>query len=143
MLLSKRKEHKTIGPTSLAPGIFTIVEPVIYGLPLALNPYLIVPFILSGTIANGVGYLLMSSDLFGKFYALVPWATPPFLLGPIGTGDWKTILIVVISFIIGFVYVDRFEHTLNTMKRYKKKSFYWYKQVIASNGNNLENDIDY
>ncbi|VTT10032.1 glycosyl transferase family protein [Streptococcus gordonii] len=43
----------------------------------------------------------------------------------------------------GFVYVDRFEHTLKTMKRYKKKSFYWYKQVIASNGNNLENDIDY
>lgn len=103
MLVSKKKYLRTIGITSLAPGIFTIVEPVIYGLPVALNPYLMVPFILSGTVSTGIGYLLMSTNLFGKFYALVPWATPPFLLGPLGTGDMKSILIVVLSFAIGFV----------------------------------------
>lgn len=43
----------------------------------------------------------------------------------------------------GFVYVDRYEHTLKTLNRYKKKSFYWYKKVIASNGENLENDVVY
>ena len=26
---------------------------------------------------------------------------------------------------------------------YKKKSFYWYKKVIATNGENLQNDIEY
>lgn len=43
----------------------------------------------------------------------------------------------------GFVYVDRYEHTIKTLDRYKKKSFYWYKKVIASNGADLANDIDY
>ena len=38
----------------------------------------------------------------------------------------------------GFVYVDRDEFDLGTMKRYRKDSFYWYKQVIASNGEDLE-----
>lgn len=103
MIISKKKQLRTIGFTSLVPGIFTIVEPVIYGMPIALNPYLMIPFILSGTISTGVGYLLMSTSLFGKFYALVPWATPPFLLGPLGTGDVKTALIPFISFAIGLV----------------------------------------
>ncbi|SET54331.1 PTS system, cellobiose-specific IIC component [Enterococcus malodoratus] len=103
MIISKKKQFRTIGFTALAPGIFTIVEPVIYGLPIALNPYLMIPFILSGTISSGIGYLLMSTSFFGKFYAVVPWATPPFLLGPLGTGDVKTALIPIISFAVGMV----------------------------------------
>ena len=38
----------------------------------------------------------------------------------------------------GFVYVDRDEFDLGSMKRYRKDSFYWYKKVIASNGEDLE-----
>lgn len=103
MIISKNKFLKTLGLTTVGPGLFTIIEPVIYGLPIALNPFLMVPFVLSGTVATGVGYLLMASPFMGKFYALVPWATPPFILGPLGTGDWKTVLIPIISFIIGLI----------------------------------------
>lgn len=38
----------------------------------------------------------------------------------------------------GFVYVDRDEMNEKKLKRYKKDSYYWYKQVIESNGGNLE-----
>lgn len=34
----------------------------------------------------------------------------------------------------GFIYVDKDDKGNGTLKRYKKKSFYWYKQVIESNG---------
>ena len=37
----------------------------------------------------------------------------------------------------GFIYVDRDEFDLKTLDRYKKDSFYWYKKVIASNGEDL------
>ena len=37
----------------------------------------------------------------------------------------------------GFIYVDRDEFELRTLKRYRKDSFYWYKKVIASNGEDL------
>ena len=37
----------------------------------------------------------------------------------------------------GFIYVDRDNRGNGTMKRYRKDSFYWYKQVIESNGENL------
>lgn len=37
----------------------------------------------------------------------------------------------------GFIYVDRNDDGTGTLNRYKKKSFEWYKNVIASNGENL------
>ena len=123
MLISKNKFLKTLGITSLVPGIFTIVEPVVYGLPIALNPYLLIPFIFSGTISTGIGYLLMSMPWMGKFFASIPWATPPFLLGPLGTGDWKTIIIVIISFGIGLVcylpFWPMFVKSLNSQQNQK------------------------
>lgn len=38
----------------------------------------------------------------------------------------------------GFVYINRTDSELKDLKRYKKKSFYWYKKVIASNGSQLD-----
>lgn len=37
----------------------------------------------------------------------------------------------------GFIYVDRNDDGSGTLERYKKKSFYWYKNVIATNGKSL------
>ena len=38
----------------------------------------------------------------------------------------------------GFIYVDRDDYGNGTLKRSKKKSFDWYKKVIASNGEDLD-----
>lgn len=38
----------------------------------------------------------------------------------------------------GFVYVDRDDRGNRSLKRYPKDSYYWYKKVIASNGENLD-----
>lgn len=38
----------------------------------------------------------------------------------------------------GFIYVDQDNQGNGTLKRSKKKSFYWYKKVIASNGEDLQ-----
>ena len=40
----------------------------------------------------------------------------------------------------GFIYVDRDNDGKGTLKRYKKKSFYWYQEVIATNGESLMED---
>ncbi|MFV0394884.1 MAG: glycoside hydrolase family 1 protein [Coprobacillaceae bacterium] len=43
----------------------------------------------------------------------------------------------------GFVYINRTTNDVLDLKRYKKKSFYWYKKVISTNGEDLENNIEY
>lgn len=67
-------------------------------------------------ICNGV-------DVFG--YTV--WA--PIDLVSEGTGQ--------MSKRYGFIYVDRNDAGEGTLKRYKKKSFYWYKKVIETNGEDL------
>lgn len=39
----------------------------------------------------------------------------------------------------GFIYVDEDDYGNGSIKRYRKDSFYWYKKIIASNGENLTN----
>ncbi len=41
----------------------------------------------------------------------------------------------------GFIYVDRNDDGSGTLERYKKKSFDWYKEVIATNGRSLVEDL--
>ena len=38
----------------------------------------------------------------------------------------------------GLVYVDRNDDGSGSLARFRKKSFYWYKDIIASNGENLD-----
>ncbi len=38
----------------------------------------------------------------------------------------------------GYIYVDRNDDGTGTLERYKKKSFNWYKEVIATNGGSLD-----
>jgi len=38
----------------------------------------------------------------------------------------------------GYIYVDRHDDGSGSLERYKKKSFYWYKDVIATNGGSLK-----
>ena len=37
----------------------------------------------------------------------------------------------------GFIYVDRTDEEIGSLKRYRKDSFFWYKKVIATNGQDL------
>lgn len=40
----------------------------------------------------------------------------------------------------GFIYVDRNEDGSGSLNRYRKKSFYWYRNVIRTNGEGLEGE---
>lgn len=62
-------------------------------------------------------------DLIGY----TPWGCIDLI--SMGTGEMKKRY--------GFIYVDRDSEGNGTLKRMKKKSFDWYKEVIASNGETL------
>ncbi|SFT84503.1 6-phospho-beta-glucosidase [Selenomonas sp. GACV-9] len=65
-------------------------------------------------------------DLWGY----CPWG--PIDLVSAGTGEMEKRY--------GFIYVDKDNEGNGTLKRSRKKSFYWYKKVIATNGEDLTND---
>ena len=62
--------------------------------------------------------------------AYTPWGCIDLVSA--GTGEMKKRY--------GFIYVDRDDQGNGTLKRSKKKSFNWYKKVIATNGEDLSNE---
>lgn len=98
MLTSRLPYLRGIGKATFLPGVCNINEPVIFGVPIMLNPLLVVPFIL-GPLAMGViTYFAMAFDLVGRPYILVPWTLP----APIGAylatgGDWRAIVLVLVN----------------------------------------------
>lgn len=61
-----------------------------------------------------------------------PWG--PIDLVSAGTGEMEKRY--------GFIYVDKNNKGEGTLKRKPKKSYYWYKRVIETNGENLSGDIE-
>ena len=56
LFLSKSQQLKEIGKLAIAPAFFNINEPILFGLPIVMNPILIIPFILAPLISSSVTY---------------------------------------------------------------------------------------
>lgn len=86
LLFSKKKEYITVAKLGAPMGIFNINEPMIFGMPIVLNPLYLIPFILTSTVAAIVGYLATYIGLVPPVYVAVPWVLPPGLYAFFATG---------------------------------------------------------
>ncbi|GAB3066597.1 PTS sugar transporter subunit IIC [Salinicoccus sesuvii] len=77
---TKSQRYKTLGKLSLPPVIFGINEPLIFGLPIVLNPYMAVPFIVAPLSNAIISYTLMDLGIFPLVNGLhIPLGTPVFV----------------------------------------------------------------
>lgn len=63
LLISKSKQHKSLGKLAIATSIFNITEPIMFGLPVILNPIMAIPFILTPGICVILTSLVMKLGL--------------------------------------------------------------------------------
>ena len=88
ILFCKSQRIKQLGQLSLVPGIFGINEPIIFGLPVVLNPIIIIPFI-------GVPAMNITLSTFATMAGIIPkttgvalpWTTPIGFSGFLSTGS--------------------------------------------------------
>lgn len=110
LCFSKSKQLKTIGRLGIVPAFFNISEPVIFGLPLMLNPIFFVPFLLTSVINGTVAYLVMQFGLIGKSFAMLSWQMPSVIGAFFSTMDWKApVLILILIVIDGLLYFPFFK----------------------------------
>ncbi|MCL1950767.1 MAG: PTS transporter subunit EIIC [Turicibacter sp.] len=104
-IFSKKPSYRTLAKMSLAPGIFQINEPIIFGLPMVMNVILVIPFILVPTINLTLAWFFTAVVPFaGKIYIAVPWTTPPVISAFLATGgDIPATILAAITFVIAIV----------------------------------------
>lgn len=104
LLVSRRQDDKAIATLSLAPGLFGINEPILFGLPIVLNPIMAIPFVLCPVICCSIGYASIYFGLSAKIISDVPWCLPPVINGFIATGgDLMTCLVQLICMVISIL----------------------------------------
>lgn len=95
-LMVARSAHlKQLGKLSLAPSLFNINEPVIFGMPIVFNPIMFIPFVIVPAIASFMVYFTILWGWVEPFNALqVPWTTPPIISGFL-IGGWRAALLQI------------------------------------------------
>ncbi|MFB7141578.1 PTS cellobiose transporter subunit IIC [Gottfriedia sp. NPDC056225] len=85
--LAKSKLLKKVGRLAIGPSIFNVNEPIMFGVPIVLNPFLIVPYILAPVAVLTVTYFGTVMGIFPHTTGtIIPWTTPYFISGYLMTG---------------------------------------------------------
>ncbi|GGN65250.1 PTS cellobiose transporter subunit IIC [Oceanobacillus indicireducens] len=102
--LAKSKQLKVLGKAALAPGIFNINEPLIFGLPIVYNPFLAIPFFLAPMVSASIGYWAIKLKIIGPVIAHLPWPTPIGAGAFLSTGgDYLAIIVALVSALAAFI----------------------------------------
>lgn len=101
-LAGRNKATKSVSKMALAPGLFNINEPVIFGYPIVYNISLIIPFILTPALGIIIGYAATALNFMNPCVVYIPWTTPPLISGYLATGgDWRAVVVQALILVIG------------------------------------------
>lgn len=81
----KNKPYMVVNNLAAAPGIFNINEPLMFGLPLVLNPITFIPFIITPMVCVTIAYFATKAGLVPAATVMPPWVTPPIIGGILAT----------------------------------------------------------
>lgn len=101
MLRSRSSQLRTVGKVALGPAIFNINEPVTFGVPMALNPVMMIPFILVPVVIVTINYLAFSLGLVHVPVVMQPFTVPVGISGFIASGgDIRGSLLQAVNLVI-------------------------------------------
>ena len=113
MMMSKNIEFKTIGRLSLIPGICSINEPIIFGLPIVFNPILGIPFVITPIVSLVLTYLAEKFSIISNGYIVDPSFTPFFAQAYLSSMDWRNVIfylfLVIVSMVIYYPFFKIYE----------------------------------
>jgi PTS system cellobiose-specific IIC component len=96
MIRSKSTRLKTVGKIGLIPSLFNINEPILFGMPIVLNPIMLIPFLSAQTLNVIITYLCMAGGIVNKTMVDPSWN----MFAPIGaliaTLDIKAVVLLLL-----------------------------------------------
>ena len=102
LAVARSSSLRTLFKTSAPTVIFNINEPLVYGLPVVMNPYLLLPFLVVPVVNGTIAFFALHYNLVHRVVSEPPWILP----NPIGVfiatgGDWKGVILALVNLLIG------------------------------------------
>lgn len=108
MARAKSKRYKQLFKLASIPSLFNINEPLIFGMPIMLNPTFFIPMLITPIVIGLVSWCLIPLLSVARFYnplIQLPWTTPGIIQGFL-EGSWAfgviTCVVVILSVLIWY-----------------------------------------
>ncbi|MBU8657844.1 PTS cellobiose transporter subunit IIC [Bacillus pumilus] len=104
LIFLKSKQLKQVAKLGLGPGLFNVNEPIIFGLPIVMNPLILIPWILAPMVITCISYFAMVSGIVPPPTGVnIPWTVPIFISGIMATNSLAGGLLQLFNLMIVFV----------------------------------------
>lgn len=105
LLVCKSKRYRTFSKMAVLPNFFNVNEPVVFGLPIMLNPILLIPFALSTVITGVIGYLGTASGFISYYnpvlaLGLAPLWTIPKVFTAFFVMGWQGLVLRLVAMVV-------------------------------------------
>ena len=91
-----------VGEIGAVPGLFNMNEPVLFGLPIILNPIMLIPFNIIPLVMVTTQYIAMTIGIVSRPIGIAfPWPTPAVISGFLTVGDISGSIMQIVNLIIG------------------------------------------
>jgi PTS system cellobiose-specific IIC component len=116
-LFSKKPGARAVAKISTPPGLFNINEPVLFGLPIVLNPIYFIPFLVAPVVMVTIAYAATAAGIVPPVAVAVPWVMPPVFMAILSTGGSITAgLLAIVNLVVGFLIWTPFVIAANNMQ---------------------------
>ncbi|MGN1399893.1 MAG: PTS cellobiose transporter subunit IIC [Bacillus sp. (in: firmicutes)] len=103
LVFVKSKQMKQVAKLGAAPGIFNVNEPIIFGLPIVMNPLILIPWVLAPLVVTTFTYFMMKLGIVPPPTGVtVPWTVPIGFSGYLATNSIMGALLQLVNFCIVF-----------------------------------------
>lgn len=110
VLFAKSAQFKQLGKLGIVPGIFNINEPITFGTPIVMNPFMAIPFIITPMLSGIITYFAIATGIVPPFGGvMVPWTTPAIFSGLLVGGVRTAILQALVLVMSFFIYLPFFK----------------------------------
>lgn len=87
LVVAKSQRMKMLSKLSTVPAVFNINEPIVFGLPIIMNPLMLIPITLAPIVSVLIAYGAIVIGFMNPFNGVVaPWPTPPIFSGFLVSG---------------------------------------------------------
>ncbi|MDS0526277.1 PTS cellobiose transporter subunit IIC [Clostridium sp. SHJSY1] len=116
-VVAKSSQMREVAKLATPSGIFNVNEPVIFGLPIVMNPTILIPWIISPIVVVTITYIAMKVGIVPLTTGVtVPWTVPIFFSGMLATnsvaGGLMQLFNLVIVFLIWLPFIKGYDKQL-------------------------------
>lgn len=102
LFFARSKSIREVGRLGAGASVFNINEPILFGLPIIMNPIMLIPFNLVPLVLVTTQYMAMKIGMVAVTTGVfIPWTLPPVISGFIVTGDISGSLMQIVNLLIG------------------------------------------